>query len=61
MLGGKILGRRRKGALWSTPTVQGESGGLRLSLASKIVEIPKIPKVAPLGWKKKDFSPKGHS
>lgn len=47
------------GALWSTPTVQGESGGLRLSLASEIIEIPKIPKVAPLGWRKKGFSPKG--
>ena len=33
------------GALWSTPTIQGEPGGLRLSLASKILEIPKIPKV----------------
>lgn len=61
MLGGKILGKGRNGALWSTLAIQGEPGGLRLSLASKILEIPKVPKAAPLGWKEKGFSSNGHS
>lgn len=61
--GCRNAGRRfLKGEEWGTlSTLTGGALRTEALTISKILEIPKVPKAAPLGWKEKGFSSNGHS